>query len=141
MFILDVHIANQLCFVYCHFYWSFRNVLQIDGVCVDYLNIYDGNDVTAVTLNSEPLCGEQKTLGNMTSSGRDVTFQFVTDAKAVWRGFDLTYTVYSNGEYYSKGLTYSVIQNSSFLSSWDRYSLFSYMHKIMLSALLRNNDT
>ena len=68
------------------------------GACVDYMNIHDGSVVTAPTLNSEPLCGQQKSLGNFTTTGNHVTFRFVTDGDAVWRGFDLTYTVFQYGE-------------------------------------------
>ena len=68
------------------------------GVCVDYLNIHDGDDLGASTLNTGPLCGEHKTLGNFTTSAGSVVLHFVTDQTAVYRGFDVLYHAFSSGE-------------------------------------------
>ena len=64
---------------------------KVGGKCVDYVNIHDGPTSAAVTLNSEPLCGEHQ-LGQYETSGPAVTIHLVTDATATYRGFDIVYS-------------------------------------------------
>ena len=70
---------------------------EISDNCVDYLDIHDGDGLTSPTLNGEPLCGIQIPEDYVTS-GSAVTFHFVTDDSAVYRGFEIVYSAFTNGE-------------------------------------------
>lgn len=69
-----------------------------DGSCYDYFNVYDGASVSAARLNVKPLCGNSLTIQRYYSSGRTLTFQFVTDATAEMTGVEVIVTSAVKGE-------------------------------------------
>ncbi|OWF37934.1 uncharacterized protein LOC110466852 [Mizuhopecten yessoensis] len=66
------------------------------GSCLDYVNVYDGNSVSAPVLNTEPLCGSTIP-SNLVSTGSQLTIEFVTDSSAVLLGFGIIFTEVYNG--------------------------------------------
>ncbi|XP_060080457.1 neuropilin and tolloid-like protein 2 [Ylistrum balloti] len=66
------------------------------GTCLDYVNVYDGNSVSATVLNSEPLCGSTIP-SNLVSTGSQMTIEFVTDSSAVLMGFAIILSEVYNG--------------------------------------------
>ncbi|XP_064599401.1 neuropilin and tolloid-like protein 1 isoform X2 [Liolophura sinensis] len=66
-----------------------------NGNCLDFVNFHDGVDTSAPVLNSEPLCSNSPP-DNVTSSGHVLTLHFVTDSRAVYRGFELLFVVYKD---------------------------------------------
>ncbi|XP_067651859.1 neuropilin and tolloid-like protein 2 [Haliotis asinina] len=67
-----------------------------NGSCTDYVNLYDGNDVSQTRLNANPLCGTVLP-SNAMSSGNSITVSFVTDSTGIGRGFALLFTAVYNG--------------------------------------------
>ncbi|PVD35111.1 hypothetical protein C0Q70_06392 [Pomacea canaliculata] len=65
---------------------------KIAGVCHDYVNLHDGNNTSSGILNSEPLCGHASINSVYVSSGQRLTIHFVTDASAVYLGFNIIFT-------------------------------------------------
>ncbi|ELT93248.1 hypothetical protein CAPTEDRAFT_228310 [Capitella teleta] len=75
-------------------YGRFELEDKVLGVCTDIFNVHDGSSTSEVVINTEPLCGTQPELKNMTSSGNSVTFHFVSDSNGVFRGFEIVYSAY-----------------------------------------------
>ncbi|XP_076449426.1 uncharacterized protein LOC143285871 [Babylonia areolata] len=65
---------------------------QYSGTCNDYVNLHDGADVSAGTLNSDVLCGSSLTNSTYVTSGQQLTVRFVTDSTAVYLGFNIIVT-------------------------------------------------
>ena len=63
---------------------------EVDGACVDYLSVHDGSSTSDATI-LDTLCDTMDETFNLTSSGRHVTFHFVSDENARLRGFEAVY--------------------------------------------------
>ena len=67
------------------------------GSCVDYVNIHDGADTSATTLNTSPLCGTAAA-SNYTSTGNEMTVYFKSDSTGQSLGFDFIFVAITTGE-------------------------------------------
>ena len=75
------------------------------GVCVDAVDVYDAR-TTAGLMLYEKACGVHL-VHNFTTSANHLTVQFVSDANAVYRGFDFLYTAY----YDRKSVTRATVED------------------------------
>ena len=66
------------------------------GACVDYVNFYDGTYTSGSLINTNRYCGST-TPTNITSTGTTLTVEMITDNSAIYRGFDLLLSAYSDG--------------------------------------------
>ena len=62
---------------------------------MDYLNFYDGT-TTGSLINPQPYC-DRDGPHNVSSSSTSMTLKFVTDGSARYRGFDIIFAAYTNG--------------------------------------------
>lgn len=60
---------------------------EVKNSCVDYVNIYDGKNVTATVINPSPVC-HVDAADNYTSTGNAMTVRFITDSRGARLGFD-----------------------------------------------------
>ena len=75
----------------------------MNGACVDFVNIHDGESTTSTTLNPNPLCGDNAESSYNTTSNK-ITIYFETDATGQRLGFDFLFVVFSTGIH---GIPYS----------------------------------
>ena len=68
----------------------------ISGVCPDYLTVYDGLSTSSPTI-IEKKCGTEVEPFGFNTSTNHVTFRFISDATAVFRGFEVEYTEFTEG--------------------------------------------
>ena len=75
---------------------------MINGVCVDFINIHDGGNIGAATLNPSPLCDDLPNLPNRTylSTGNEITIYFSADDSGEGKGFEFIMTPVSSGKFH-----------------------------------------
>ena len=69
------------------------------GVCVDYINIYDGSDISGTLLNPSPLCDKLTELPNTTytSTGNAMTIHLYSDDSGEGKGFEFVFVPVTTG--------------------------------------------
>ena len=70
----------------------------INGSCPDFLSVYDGLS-TAFPLTFDQKCGTVVEPFSLNTSSNHVTLRFVSDDSAVFRGFEVEYTEFSDRKY------------------------------------------
>ena len=69
---------------------------EVNGACVDFVDVHDGGALSDTKLNPTALCGEAAD-GNYTSSAESLTVYFKTDGTGQRRGFDFVFVAFTNG--------------------------------------------
>lgn len=69
---------------------------EVNGACVDFVDVHDGSALSDTKLNPTALCGEAAD-GNYTSSRESLTVYFETDGTGQRRGFDFVFVAFTNG--------------------------------------------
>lgn len=69
---------------------------EVNGACVDFVNIHDGSALSDTKLNLAALCGETAA-DNYTASGESMTVYFETDGTGQRMGFDFLFTAFATG--------------------------------------------